>query len=111
MPACRAVLHAAGHDIIWAGAWPTDPGDDEILSYAHRDRRVLVTLDKDFGELAVLFHRPHSPIMRLVTAAPVAARQQGTVCRRVLELYGEELQSGAIATATLNRIRIRAPKL
>jgi hypothetical protein len=29
--------------------------------------------------------------MRLVTVAPVAARQQGTVCLRVLELYGEEL--------------------
>ncbi|GAG07268.1 unnamed protein product, partial [marine sediment metagenome] len=37
--------------------------------------------------------------------------QQGTVCLRVLELYGEELQSGAIATATLDRIRIRAPEL
>ena len=52
--------------------------------------------------------------MRLVTVAPVAAlaaRQQVTVCLRVLDLYGEELQSGAIATAVLDRIRIRAPKL
>jgi predicted nuclease of predicted toxin-antitoxin system len=104
----RAVLRAAGHDVVWAGEWPTDPGDDEILSYAHRDHRVLVTLDKDFGELAVVFRRPHSGIMRLVN---LAARQQGTVCLRVLELYGEELQSGAITTATLDRIRIRAPEL
>lgn len=27
--ACRG-LQAAGHDVVWAGAWSTDPGDEEI---------------------------------------------------------------------------------
>ncbi len=39
-----------GHDTIWAGDWPEDPGDLEILELAHKQNRVLVTLDKDFGE-------------------------------------------------------------
>jgi predicted nuclease of predicted toxin-antitoxin system len=34
--------------------WAKDPGDEEILTQAHREGRVLVTLDKDFGELAVV---------------------------------------------------------
>ena len=55
-------LRAAGHDVEWAGDWPEDPGDDEILATAYRERRILVTLDKDFGELAVLHGRPHSGI-------------------------------------------------
>ena len=55
----RAVLEAAGHDVVWAGDWPVDPGDDEILARAHREGRVLVTLDKDFGELAIVHQRPH----------------------------------------------------
>ncbi len=24
-------LEVAGHDVVWAGDWPEDPGDDEIL--------------------------------------------------------------------------------
>jgi predicted nuclease of predicted toxin-antitoxin system len=47
-----AQLKAAEHDVVWAGDWPTDPGDDEILAQAHQEGRILVTLDKDFGELA-----------------------------------------------------------
>ena len=56
----RQELEAAGHDVVWAGEWPTDPGDEEILAHAHREGRVLVTLDKDFGELAVVYKIPHS---------------------------------------------------
>lgn len=50
----RKDLEAAGHDVDWAGDWPKDPGDEEILAYAHREGRVLVTLDKDFGEMAIV---------------------------------------------------------
>lgn len=38
-------LEAAGHDVIWTGAWDVDPGDDDILARAHEEGRVLVTLD------------------------------------------------------------------
>ena len=47
--ACKD-LRANGHDVVWAGEWPEDPGDEEILQRAYREERVLVTLDKDFGE-------------------------------------------------------------
>ena len=40
-------LRSAGHDVIWAGEWEEDPGDDEIFAKAHNESRVLVTLDKD----------------------------------------------------------------
>ncbi len=48
-------LQSAGHDVIWTGEWPDDPGDDEILERAYREDRILVTLDKDFGELAIFY--------------------------------------------------------
>ena len=63
-------LRAAGHDVSWAGDWPQDPGDDEILALAHRERRVLVTLDKDFGELAIVHEQPHGGIVRIVGFRP-----------------------------------------
>jgi len=37
------------YDVVWAGEWPEDPGDEEILERAYLEGRILVTLDKDFG--------------------------------------------------------------
>jgi predicted nuclease of predicted toxin-antitoxin system len=62
----RSVLVSSGHDVEATIDWPKDPGDDEILAYAFQNGRVLVTLDKDFGELAIVHGRPHSGILRLV---------------------------------------------
>ena len=99
-------LTGAGHDVVWSGDWPEDPGDEEILARAYREQRVLVTLDKDFGELAILRGQPHCGIVRLVG---FRARQQAVVCLRVLELRGEELRRGAIVTAEPGRLRTRPP--
>lgn len=49
----KQALTAEGHDVEWCGDWPQDPGDGAVLAYAHEQRRVLLTLDKDFGELAI----------------------------------------------------------
>jgi predicted nuclease of predicted toxin-antitoxin system len=49
----RPEIEAAGHDVVWAGEWPEDPGDEEILGRAQAEGRILVTLDKDFGQLAL----------------------------------------------------------
>lgn len=99
-------LRSAGHDVIWAGEWDVDPGDEEILARAHREGRVLITLDKDFGELAIVHRIPHSGILRL---ALLPARQQGNVAMRVLARYGNELSKGAIITVDAQRIRVRPP--
>ncbi len=53
-------LRPAGYDVIWAGEWPDDPGDDEITK-AYTEGRILVTFDKDFGELAIV-HNVHTVV-------------------------------------------------
>jgi predicted nuclease of predicted toxin-antitoxin system len=103
----RDEVRAAGHDVDWVGDWPVDPGDEEILTRARGEQRILVTLDKDFGEMAVLGGKAHSGIIRLVAMLP---RQQAGICLQVLSLHVAELQQGAIVTATTFRIRIRAFK-
>ncbi len=103
----RTVVETAGHNVVWAGDWEKDPGDDEILAQAHREERVLVTLDKDFGELAIVQGLLHSGIVRLVH---VAAEAQGPICLQVLEMHGPALLQGAIVTAEPGRLRIRPPE-
>ena len=102
----RGELEASGHDVVWAGDWPEDPGDEEILGRTYNQERILVTLDKDFGELAIVRGTPHCGILRLVN---FPARQQAAVCLHALALYGKELQSGAIVTAEPGRLRVRPP--
>jgi len=102
----RGELEAAGHDVVWAGDWPKDPGDDEILERARNEERVLVTLDKDFGELAVFHGAAHCGILRFVG---ISARKQALVCQQVLAIHGAELVAGAIITAEAGRLRIRLP--
>ena len=101
----RIYLTSAGHDVVWSAEWDSDPGDEEILRRAHGEGRVLVTIDKDFGELAIVRELPHAGIVRLVG---LRSGQQGPVCAEVLVRYGAELRSGAIVTAGLSRARIRS---
>ncbi|MCI0433922.1 MAG: DUF5615 family PIN-like protein [Gemmatimonadetes bacterium] len=102
----RNDLTAAGHDVVHVGDWPEDPGDEELLRRADADSRVLVTLDKDFGELAVVRGLPHAGIIRLVK---IPARRQGPVCAVIVERYGALLAQGAIVTVEPGRVRVRAP--
>jgi len=67
---------------------------------------VLVTLDKDFGELAIVRRTPHSGILRLVA---LSTGQQVAVCLAALDRYSEELEAGAIVTGETSRFRIRPP--
>ncbi len=101
----KAGLLAAGYDVIWSGDWDVDPGDETILDTARRENRILVTLDKDFGEMAIIRELPHCGIVRLVG---ISARMQSTVCATIIKQYGDELLEGAIVTVTDKRIRIRA---
>ncbi len=97
-------LSAAGHDVICVGDWQDDPGDEHILAFALKEGRTVVTLDKDFGELAVAFGRPHSGIIRLVNF-PLS--QHAAVCLGAIAQHGTELAEGAIVTAEPGRLRLR----
>jgi predicted nuclease of predicted toxin-antitoxin system len=105
-PKAKTELESAGHDSVWAGDWPEDPGDEDVLNRARREGRVLVRLDKDFGELAVLRGLSHSGIVRLVN---FRAAEQGRVCLQILAKHASELAQGAIITAEADRIRVRRP--
>ena len=100
----QAALRAAGHDVTWCGSWLEEPGDAQILARAYEEGRVLVTLDKDSGELAIVHQQPPCGLIRLVG---VGAREQGPFCAHLIEHYGDDLRAGAILTAEPSRVRIR----
>jgi predicted nuclease of predicted toxin-antitoxin system len=51
-------LRSAGHDVTWARTDHPGTKDAALLELAESDRRVLVTLDKDFWQIAVQRREP-----------------------------------------------------
>lgn len=98
------VLRQAGHDVIWAGDWARDPGDEEILRRANDESRVLATIDKDFGELLIIRGMVPVGLIRLVG---FRAADQGPALVRLLATYEAELNAKAILTAEPWRVRVR----
>ena len=97
-------LKSAGHEVDWVSEWDKDPGDEQILERAFKDKKVLITLDKDFGELVIVHDQPHCGILRLVN---LSIQQQGGFCKDILRKYERQLSEGGILTVEPGRLRIR----
>jgi hypothetical protein len=50
--AAVAALQAAGHDVVWVRIVAPGASDPDVLAWASREERILLTFDKDFGEPA-----------------------------------------------------------
>lgn len=100
-------MQRAGHEVEWVGDWPADPGDDQILARAAQNNQVVVTLDKDFGELAVALGAAHAGIIRLVDFRYL---EQAPICTRVITEHESDLARAAILTVERNRTRVRLPE-
>jgi predicted nuclease of predicted toxin-antitoxin system len=45
-------LRAVGHDVLWIRTEAPGAADQAVLERAQQESRILLTFDKDFGELA-----------------------------------------------------------
>jgi predicted nuclease of predicted toxin-antitoxin system len=55
-----ASLRQHGNDVAWVREDSPGSSDVEVLERAQREDRILITFDKDFGELAFRFGLPAS---------------------------------------------------
>lgn len=47
-----ADLIAKGHDVVWVRTASPGMADADIINWARQQSRIVITFDKDFGELA-----------------------------------------------------------
>jgi predicted nuclease of predicted toxin-antitoxin system len=67
-------LREAGHNVVWIRTEAPGIGDKEVLARARQENRILITFDKDFGELAFRAKLPAaSGIVLFRIATPSAA--------------------------------------
>jgi predicted nuclease of predicted toxin-antitoxin system len=98
-------LKHQGHDVTRVGTdYPAALKDSEILAIAVQEHRVLITDDRDFGELVFRLRQPHAGViyLRLDTVLfEVRARR----IDEVLATYGDQLDQFLVVTEDAVRIR------
>ena len=63
-----ALINQAGYDVVFSLDVLSGADDEQILSFAEKNGRVLITDDKDFGELIFRHNKPTSGVIFLRTA-------------------------------------------
>jgi predicted nuclease of predicted toxin-antitoxin system len=98
-------LGDGGHDVVFAGDVDWCMPDRAMLSLAHQEQRIILTMDADFGELVYHSQQPHAGILLL--RMPGANREEKIrVVQEILDGYGEQLP-GHFCVYRQGRLRIR----
>jgi len=88
-------LRSTGHDVIESRERGADPGDRVILEWAAAEGRILVTMDKHFGELVFARNAPHCGLVRL---PDVPVDKRIILMEKVLTDHSRDLLEEAIIT-------------
>lgn len=111
LDACAAsrAMHAAlvgwGHDVASVLQTAPQADDEEILDWARAEQRILVTEDKDFGELVFVRRLPHPCIIRFVD---MRVQDKVEAMQDLIADYADSLRDGMLIVITENRVRIRS---
>ena len=100
----HSMLTEGGHDVLSALESNPRAMDEELLALATDEQRIIITEDKDFGELVFVRRLPHPCIVRLVEM-PVA--EKVAAMRELIESHPDAMHEKVLIVVTRNRIRIR----
>jgi predicted nuclease of predicted toxin-antitoxin system len=98
-------LRGDRHDIIYVAELAPSITDDEVLRQANRRGAVLMTADKDFGELVFRQGAVHSGVV-LLRLAGLANETKGEIVAEVCRLRAAELL-GSFTVISPGQVRIR----
>ena len=100
----RETLIDLGHDVLSALDAAPRASDDELLAMELAEDRILVTEDKDCGELVFVRRLPHPCIIRF-TEMPVA--EKATAMSQLIESHAGAMLDGSMIVVTPSRVSVR----
>lgn len=107
--AVAAFLNKEGHDVVAVADSMPQAIDSEILKLAVSENRIVVTNDKDFGDLIFRSGAAHAGVLFLRLKDQSAANRVAVV-KNVIEQHANDLADNfVVATESHIRIRKRAP--
>jgi predicted nuclease of predicted toxin-antitoxin system len=98
-------LESQGHDATRIGRdHPKGLADDAVLRIAHSEQRILITNDRDFGELVFRHQQPHSGVIYFRLPLDTTAAQKIDWLREILTQHSQDL--GKYIVVEPGRLRI-----
>jgi predicted nuclease of predicted toxin-antitoxin system len=97
-------LRECGHDVTWVRSDAPGISDIEVLARAQGGNRVLITFDKDFGELAFRSGLPASSVIVLFRISATSPSYIARVAVAALESRAD--WTGHFAVVEDDRIRM-----
>lgn len=85
-----AFLRADGHDVAHAAELTPRAPDDLVLQIATRENRIVLTADKDFGELCFRRRQPSAGVI-LLRARDVSPAARIRMIADLLRTHGDRL--------------------
>jgi predicted nuclease of predicted toxin-antitoxin system len=102
-------LRLDGQDIWYVAEMDPGLSDDAVLAIANREGAVLITADKDFGELVFRLRRPTAGVV-LYRLTGLPATRKATIVASAIACHSAELaQAFTVITAEGLRIRHAFP--
>jgi predicted nuclease of predicted toxin-antitoxin system len=98
-------LRAAGHDVVYMAEVAPAANDSEVIQRARQDNRLLLTEDKDFGDL-VFRHGAQTPGVVLLRTDPARHALKAQRLDAAIERFGDSL-FGKYTTVEEARFRSR----
>jgi predicted nuclease of predicted toxin-antitoxin system len=98
-------LRSKGHEVFYIAEMAPSITDDEVLDIARTRNTVLVTSDKDFGELVFRKKQLHSGVL-LLRLSGISNTQKAVLIEAVIREYGGQLhQAFSVVSPGLFRTR------
>jgi len=97
-----------GHEVFSVYEQTRGADDDHIIQQAFAEDRILITNDKDFGELIYRERRPHRGVIFLRLEDERAANKIA-VLQRLLKAYADRLEDQFVVV-TETRVRFARPE-
>jgi predicted nuclease of predicted toxin-antitoxin system len=104
----RGMLVRRGHDVVSVADRDLRASDVEVLAMALEEGRILITEDKDFGELVFVRGLPYSCIIRFVD---MRVEEKLSAMRSLLEREADSMLPGVLIVVTRSRVRVRRGRL
>ena len=101
------LLRSWGHDIMTASEIDlARASDEELLTKARNEGRLLVTRDSDYGTLVYLGNKPSNGVI-LLRIEPQTQNEVHMELKRLLDVHREDELRRAFCTVETGRHRIR----
>jgi predicted nuclease of predicted toxin-antitoxin system len=105
-PAWAGYLRSAGHDAIhWSDVGPANAPDTDVMQWAVRDHRIVLTNDLDVVAILAASGSQHPSVVQLRSDALQPARL-GPAVLAAVGAVADELSAGALLTIDAVRARL-----